>query len=46
MLFYDGDLHKKIRALSQLGAEKTMFPPKRGRRTDGHTDRRTFVFIE
>ena len=35
MLIYEGNLHKLIGALSQLGAEKITFPPK----PDGHTDR-------
>ncbi len=30
MLIYEGNLHKKIGAISQLGAEKITFPPKRG----------------
>ena len=39
MLIYEGNLHqKKIGALSQLGAEKITFPPKRGWRTYGQTD--------
>ncbi len=39
MLIYEGNLHKKIGALSQLGAEKITFPPKRV--VDGQTDIRT-----
>ncbi len=35
MLIHEGNLHKKIGAISQLGAEKITFPPK----PDGHTDR-------
>ena len=27
---FEGNLHKKIGAISQLGAEKITFPPKRG----------------
>ncbi len=42
MLIYEGNLHKKIGAISQLEAEKIAFPPK----PDGHTDGRTFAFIE
>ena len=30
MLTYEGKLHKKIGPISQLGAEKITFPPKRG----------------
>ena len=30
MHIYEGNLHKKIGAISQLGAEKITFPPKRG----------------
>ena len=37
MLIYKWNLHKKNKALSQLGAKKIMFPPK----SDGHTDGRT-----
>ncbi len=33
--------HKKIGAISQLGAEKITFPPK----PDGHTDRQTDVHL-
>ncbi len=39
MLIYEGNLQKKVGALSQLGAEKITFPPKWG----WHTDRRTFA---
>ncbi len=38
MLIYEGNLHKKNGAISQLGAEKITFPPK--------PDGRTFAFIE
>ena len=38
MLIYEGNLHKKIGAISQLGTEKITFPPK----PDGHTDRQTY----
>ena len=34
MLIYERKLHKRIGALSQLGAEKIAFPPK----SDGWTD--------
>ncbi len=37
MLFYEGNLHKKIGAISQLGVEKIAFPPI----PDGQTDRLT-----
>ena len=30
MLIYEENLHKKNGAISQLGAEKITFPPKRG----------------
>ncbi len=30
MIIYDGNLHKKIGAISQLGTEKITFLPKRG----------------
>ena len=44
MLIYEGNLHKKIGAISQLGAEKITFSPKPDgqtyrdtvRQTDGH----------
>ena len=39
MLIYEGNLHKKIGAISQLGAEKITFPPK----PDGHTDIQTYT---
>ena len=39
MLIYEGNLQKKIGAISQLGAEKITFPPK----PDGHTDRHTDI---
>ena len=39
MLIYGGDLQQqKIGAISQLGAEKITFPPKRGCHTDRRTD--------
>ena len=41
MLIYEGNLHKNIGALSQLGAEKITFPPK----PDGHTDRRMDISV-
>ena len=44
MLIYEGNLHKKIGAISQLGAEKITFPPKPDRQTDIHTEGRTFAF--
>ena len=37
MLIYEGNLHKKNGAISQLGAEKITFPPK----PDGHTVRQS-----
>ncbi len=37
MLIYEGNLHKKIGAISQLGAEKITFSPKPDRQTDGLT---------
>ncbi len=38
---------QKMRALSQLGAEKITFLPKPDGKTDIHTDRRrTLAFIE
>ncbi len=44
MLIYEGNLHKKIGAISQLGTEKITFPPKSDRHTDIHqTDRRTDI---
>ena len=50
MLIYEGNLHKKIGAISQLGAEKITFPPIPDGQTDIHTDRQTdgwtFTFIE
>ncbi len=54
MLIYEGNLHKKIGAISQLGAEKITFPPKpdgqtylqTDRHTYRQTDGRTFAFIE
>ncbi len=42
MLIYEGNLHKKIGAISQLGAEKITFPPKTDRQTYRHTDRQTY----
>ncbi len=33
---------QKMRALSYIGAEKIMFPPKPDRHTDRHTDRQTY----
>ena len=39
MLIYEGNLHKNIGAISQLGAEKITFPPK----PDRQTDRRTYI---
>ena len=41
MLIYEGNLHKQIGAISQLGAEKITFPPKPDGHTDIHTDRQT-----
>ena len=35
LLIYEGNLHKKIGAISQLGADKITFPPKRGWQTNG-----------
>ncbi len=50
MLIYEGNLHKKIGAISQLGAEKITFLPKPDGQTylqtDRQTDGRTFAFIE
>ncbi len=43
MLIYEGNLHKKNGAISQLGAEKITFPPKPDRQTDIHTDRLTDI---
>ena len=47
MLINKGNLHKKNRAISQLGAEKITFPPKPDihtyRQTDIHTDRQTYI---
>ncbi len=43
MLIYEGNLHKKIGAISQLGAEKITFPLNV---VDIRTDGRTFAFIE
>ncbi len=40
MLIYEGNLHKKIGAISQLGAEKITFPPK----SDGLFERRLLHF--
>ena len=37
MLIHEGNLHKKMAAISQLRAEKITFPPK----PDIHTDRLT-----
>ncbi len=42
MLIYEGNLHKKIGAISQLGAEKITFPPK----PDGHTDIQTYILTD
>ena len=39
MLIYEGNLHKKYGAISELGAEKITFPPK----PDGQADRRTDI---
>ena len=39
MLIYEGNLHKKIRAISQLGAEKITFLSK----PDIHTERQTDI---
>ena len=44
--FMRGICTKKIEAISQLGAEKIVFPPKPDRHTYIHTDGRTFAFIE
>ncbi len=38
-----GNLHIKIRPLSFLGAEKIVFPPKSGRRTDTSSYRVNFA---
>ncbi len=38
MLIYEGNLHKKNGAKSQLGAEKITFPPEPDRHTDSPTD--------
>ncbi len=46
MLIYEGNLHKKIGAISQLGAEKIAFPPKPDGQAYLQTDERTFAFIE
>ncbi len=50
MLIYEGNLHKIIGEICQLGAEKITFPPKPDRHTDRHTVRQTegwtFAFIE
>ena len=43
MLIYEGNLHKKNGAISQLGAEKITFPPKPDRQTDIQTDGRTDI---
>ena len=45
MLIYEGNLHKKIGAISQLGAEKIAFPPKPDRQTYRHTYRRTDIYF-
>ena len=37
---------EKMKALSQLGAEKITFTPKPDGHTDRQTDGRTFAFIE
>ena len=37
--------HKKMRALSYIGAEKITFPTKPARQTDIHTDRRTDISV-
>ena len=41
MLIYEGNLHKKIGAISKLGAEKIAFPPKPDGQTDIQTDLQT-----
>ncbi len=43
ILIYEGNLHKQIKAISQLGAEKIMFPLNV---VDRRTNGRTFAFIE
>ncbi len=43
MLIYEGNLHKKIGAISQLGAEKITFPPKPDGHTYSQTNRRTDI---
>ena len=43
MLIYEGNLHKKIGAISQLGAEKIAFPTKPDGQTDIQTDRRSDI---
>ena len=45
MLIYEGNLHKKNGAISQLGAEKITFPPKPDRQTDIHTYRQTDGYL-
>ncbi len=45
MHIYEGNLHKKNGAISQLGDEKTTFPPKRGLHMDIRTDGRTFALL-
>ena len=46
MLIYEGNLKKKIGAISQLGAEKITFPPKPDRQTYIYTDKWAIAFIE
>ncbi len=41
MPIYERNLHKKIDAISQLGAEKITVPPKPDGHTDIHTERQT-----
>ncbi len=38
--------HKKLRALSYIGAEKITFPPKPDGQTDIHTDGQALAFKE
>ncbi len=45
MLIYEGNLHKKIWVISQLGAEKITFPPKPDGQTDIQTDGRTDISV-
>ncbi len=46
MLIYKRNEHKKIGAISQLGAEKITFPPKPDGETDIQTDRRTDILVD